>query len=243
MVQKNYMTTKQEDMIAEQQLAKYLDKYLYDRLKSKCKSINRITDKTLQMEGIDVIIEYNNGNLVNIDEKAQLHYIDVCRNTFVFEIDFIGRDNILHQGWLYNNELKTDTYMLIWPKETIYNEVIKSIDNNKEQLNKIKEILRNINRDDFVSVECYLIKRDTIKEYLSSKGWNFQRILKKADEIRHNKKYKRTFVPETDDFYFYFSEPFNYRESPINIVIKKDVLKELAHKKYNVTKDYLQLIP
>lgn len=242
MIKNNSMTTKEEDMTAEQELAKYLDKYLYDRLKLKCKTISRITDKTLQMEGLDVIIEYDNGDLVNIDEKAQLHYIDVCRKTFVFEVDFIGRNNTLHPGWLYNNELKTDTYMLIWPQETVYNSVIKSIDNNVEQLNKIKGILRNIKCDDFVSVECYLIKRDTIKEYLSSNGWNSERILEKSAELRHNKKYKRTFVSETDDFYFYFSEPFNYRESPINIVIKKDVLKELAHKRYMVKKDSLQLI-
>lgn len=242
MLESNNMTTKEEDMTAEQQLAKYLDKYLYNRMKSKCKNINRITDKNLQMHGIDVIIEYDNGDLVNIDEKAQLHYIDVCRNTFVFEIDFIGRDNVLHPGWLFNNELKTDTYMLIWPKETIYNEVIKSIDNNVEQLNKIKKILRNIKCDDFVSVECYLIKRDTIKEYLSSNGWNSERILEKSAELRHNKKYKRTFLSETNSFYFYFSEPFNYRETPINIVIKKDVLKKLAHKKYVVKKDSLESI-
>lgn len=236
-IKENDMTTKEEDMTAEQELAKFLDEYLYSRLKSKCKDIKRITDKKQQMEGIDVIIEYHDGNHVNIDEKAQLHYIDICLPTFAFEINFIGRDDRLHEGWLYNHDLKTDTYMLIWPEKTSYHEEIKLIKNHAEQLNKIKEILRNIKYEDFESVDCYLIKREKIREYLSSYGWDEQRIMEKARELRNAKKYERTFLEETDKFYFYFSKPFKYRESPINIVIKKQELRKLAHKKYVITKE------
>lgn len=233
------MTTKEEDMISEQELAKYLDKYLYNRVSSKCKNIKRITDQKQQMDGIDVIIDYNNGSHVFIDEKAQLHYLDVCRKTFIFEINFIDRRNQLHLGWLFNHDLKTDTYMLIWPEKTIYHEIIKSIDDNDSQLNKIKDILRNIKCDDFEMVECYLIKREKIKNFLASYNWDEQRILEKAKILRKYEQYGRNYISETDSFYFYFSSPLNYRESPINIVIKKKELAKLAHKRYIVTKPQL----
>ena len=239
MIETNHMTTKQEDMRAEQELAKFLDIYLYDKQKLKCKHIERISDKTQQMEGKDVIIEYDDGSQVIIDEKAQLHYMDICLDTFVFEIDFIGRDNNLHTGWLYNHDLKTDTYMLIWPNKTSYHSIINSVP-KKEQLRKIKEILPKIKYDDFESVDCYLIKRNVIKEYLAHNDWDEESILLKAKELRKSKTYGRTFLTGLEDFYFYFSEPFNYRESPINIVIRKNTLTKLAHQKYVVTKKELQ---
>lgn len=242
MIQNNDKTTKEEDMTAEQELAKFLDTYLYDRLKSKCKDIKRITDKTLQMAGIDVRIEYLNEIHVNLDEKAQLHYMDICTDTFSFEIDFIGRDGNLHPGWLYNPDLKTDTYMLIWPKETSYHAIIQATDKS-EQLNTIKKILRKIKCDDFKSVDCYLIKREEIKNFLASKKWDKERILEKAEELRASNKYGRTFVPETNLFYFYFSDSRYYNESPINIIIRKEKLRDLAHKKYVVSKDDLQIMP
>lgn len=236
------MTTKKEDMSAEQQLAKYLDKYLYSKLQPMCKNITRITAKEQQTKGIDVQIEYENGDIVNIDEKAQLHYIDVCRDTFVFEIDFIGQDNELHPGWLYNPDMQTDTYMLLWPKQTKYHERICSIHKTKDKLNEIKQILRQIESEDFESVDCYLIKREKVKQYLENQGWDEARALEKGKEIRKNKKYQRTEVPETNSFYFYFSEPFHYREAPINIVMKKNVLEQLAHKRYVITKEKLYTI-
>ncbi len=234
-------TTKEEDMAAEKELTKFLDTYLYDRLKSKCKKIKRITDKTQQIQGIDVMIEYENNHPVIIDEKAQLHYIDVCRKTFAFEIDFIGRDDNLHLGWLYNDDLKTNTYMLIWPEKTSYHEMIQLTDSSK-QLSKIKEILRNIKCDDFESADCYLIKRNNIKSYLASNGWDEERILNKAKELRDSKKYGRTQLTETKPFYFYFSNPSDYREAPINIIIKRYMLRKLAHRAYRVTKNRLQFI-
>lgn len=237
MIPNSGMTTKEKDMAAEKELAKFLDEYLYKSKKEKCKAITRIEDKTKQMEGLDVVIEYNDGSYVNIDEKAQLHYMDVCLPTFAFEINFIGRDNNLHEGWLYNNELKTDTYMLIWPEITVYHDEIRAIEENKDRLKRIREILPNINYQDFERIECYLIKREKIKEYLAYNKWDEQRIKQKAEILRKSNKYGKTLVEETGNFYFYFSDPYKYRESPINIVIKKSELKELAYQKYVVTKN------
>lgn len=239
MITNHEMTTKEKDMVAEQELAKYLDNYLYKKNIEKCKSITRIQDKAMQMEGLDVVIEYENGMQVNIDEKAQLHYMDVCLPTFAFEISFIGRDNELHEGWLYNPNLKTDTYMLIWPQKSIYHEEIVAIKDKTKQLKKIREILPHIHYQDFEQVDCYLIKREKIKEYLASNNWDEQRIKEKVKRLREAKQYGKTAVASTNDFYFYFSDSTKYREAPINIVIRKNKLRELAYKEHIVEKTEL----
>lgn len=236
MIPNHEMTTKEKDMAAEKELAKYLDNYLYKKQMEKCKRITRIEDKTKQIEGLDVVIEYENGMQVKIDEKAQLHYMDICLPTFAFEISFIGRDNELHEGWLYHANLKTDTYMLIWPQRSIYHEEIVAIKEKTKQLKRIREILPNIHYQDFEKVECYLIKREAIKEYLAANKWEEQRMKEEARRLREAKQYGKTPIANTNDFYFYFSDFTKYREAPINVVIRKNKLKELAYKKYIVEK-------
>ena len=237
MFEKN-MTTRKDDMSAEQQLAKFLDMHLYSEFSSKCKCITRITDKTQQMQGIDVIIDYDNHDSVYIDEKAQLHYMDTCLETFAFEVSFVGNDNLLHKGWLHNHDLKTDTYILIWPKETIYHNIILSCDKNKRK-DLIRDLLKTLKYDDFEKVECYFIKRETIKKFLETHGWNEERILAQASKIREKNKYFKTSIEGISSFYFYFSPPSSYGEQPINIVIRKNVLHDLAYNRFVVTKDKL----
>lgn len=237
----NNISTKKDDMTAEQQLAKYLDIYLYNRLPEHFKNFTRISDKVYQMQGIDFTIDYDDNGSHFIDEKAQLHYMDICLNTFAFEINFIGRDDFLHDGWLFNHDLKTDAYMLIWPQETVYHKAIISID-KKYRRTKIRNILKSLDFNDFETVECYLIKRDSIKGFLEDNGWDEQRIFDKADELRAKRQfYKSPADDNIDSFYFYFSSPDIYQEAPVNIVIRKNVLRRLAYKRFIVKKSGVHL--
>lgn len=237
MYEKN-MTTRRDDMSAEQQLTKFLDIYLYNKISPDYKFVTRITDKAQQLQGIDVMLGCNNGDSIYIDEKAQLHYLDKCLDTFAFEISFVGVDETVRKGWLYNHDLKTDTYMLIWPIETIYHNKIISLDSSKRK-DKVRELLKTIKYDDFEKLECFFIKKDAIKKFLADNGWDEQKVLNKACEIREKKLLGKTPLTGIYSFYFYFTPVSNYSEAPINIVIRKKFLYNLAYKRFLVTKDKL----
>lgn len=211
------------DMNAEQHLAKYLDEYFYNRLsqESKYKSIIRISDKELQLKGVDVIVETQN-NKYYIDEKAQLYYINQGLPTFAFEVDFINRNNELSPGWLYNNDLLTDYFFLIWPYAT-------------------KNDLSKITVDDFTFLDCLMVRKKNIQGYLASCGWDKPSVLSKAKEIRHSNRRNKIEVGQKG-FYFYFSEYKNYSEQPINIVIRKRILQKLAARNYKISKTEMKKI-
>ena len=61
------------DMAAEQELAKFLDRYLYEPLLSEggFTSITRVVDVEMQKKGVDVSVSTAE-RTVGIDEKAQL---------------------------------------------------------------------------------------------------------------------------------------------------------------------------
>ena len=223
--------TKKDDMSVEQELTKFLDIYFYNKLYAKCKHITRITDKDQQIKGVDIIIDYENFPSVYIDEKAQMHYMDTCLNTFAFEISFIDNSNNQASGWLF---------MLIWPLETIYHNQIISITDELSRKNTVRDLLKTMQYMDFKKLECYLIKRESVKKFLSRNGWNEQKILEMSDKLRTNNKYGKTPVLESNSFYFYYSKPLEYGEAPINIVIRKNILYNLAYKRYLITPDYVK---
>jgi hypothetical protein len=212
------MSRKVIDMGAEQELAKFLDVYFYDWLLKNYKFtyVKRNKDKQLQIQGVDVILESKDCNY-NIDEKAQLYYINKSLPTFAFEVDFINRNNELAQGWLFNNDLLTDYYFLIWPNAT------------QNDLSKIKA-------EDFTTLDCLMISKKKIQSYLQSKGWSNKRIFEKARELRNGTSSGKISIQGENDFYFYFSESKYYSEQPINIIIRKNVLIYLADQHYNITK-------
>ena len=66
------------DMAAEEQLAVFLDRYLYARFPDAAAGteIRRIADRGEQLEGTDVRFIRRDGRVRNIDEKAQLYYLN-----------------------------------------------------------------------------------------------------------------------------------------------------------------------
>ncbi|OEH86387.1 hypothetical protein BHU72_13270 [Desulfuribacillus stibiiarsenatis] len=217
------MTRRKLDMNAEQHLANFLDKNFYPWFKDKYnfKSVTRSKEQSMQIKGIDVSIETRNSELVNIDEKAQLYYINKGLPTFAFELNFINRRNDLAEGWLLNDELDTDYYLLVWPYAT-------------------HTSLKTLTEEDITKLECILIKKSKIHEYLIAKGWDKNRIYHKADGIRNVDTYGRIAIEGEDNFYFFYSDPTKYTESPINLVIKKYVLKKLSKGIFVVTKDEVE---
>lgn len=218
------MSRKAIDMGAEHELSLFLDEYFYNRLlqNNKIVSFERIKDKSLQLQGIDVIITTKKST-VNIDEKAQLYYINQGLPTFAFEVNFLNKNGALSPGWLYNKNLLTDYFVLIWLTATHNN-------------------LQEIKAEDFINAECMMIKKTEIINYLSGVGYTEKLIEKIAMDLRSQEQYGKYIIPDQTDFYFYLSPPDNYSEQPINIVIRKDLLIRLAVRIYVVSKNKLARI-
>lgn len=206
------------DMSAEKELGKFLDSYFYPCL---MKDFNigtyRVEDINYQFMGVDVCLHINNVEYY-LDEKSQLYYINKNLPTFAFEIDFINTSNQLSQGWLFNKELITNYYLLVWPYATT----------NK---------LSGIQSENFTKVECLIIDRTKIINYLNFRGWDYDNISNKAFDIRMENTIGKISIPNENNFYFYHSDPNIYSEQPINIVIRKNILLELAEVGYVVSRN------
>lgn len=227
-------SNRKQDMRAERVLGEFMDTSFYSKLHDKEGnriSYKRITDAATQCQGIDVIIEVANKRIL-IDEKATLYYSNLMIPTFAFEVNSIQKSaSEPVVGWLLNDELKTDYYMLIWP-------------NVKCKENKLKNVwervsLDSLKKDDFTIVEAMLIKKKSILDYLESERWRKDRIISYANQIRtryeNDSEDNRLAIHEKNNFYFYFTKKL--AEKPINIVIRKDILRQLADASYFISNE------
>lgn len=211
------MSQRDIDMQAEQALAKFLDHHLYHELlrERKFASFQRVTSIAQQKQGIDIIAR-SADQVAFIDEKAQLHYINNTRPTFAFELEFYIKGRRI-EGWFLNRSLKTTHYLLLWP-------------------NAKTEDLTVIRDADFTVVEGIVISRQRIKKYLAQKGFDEDALKAKAEDLRS----KRVSGPQPTSYAgikFYVSPSSEYLENPINIVISKKILAQIADAHYSISQD------
>ena len=203
-------TNRAIDTNAEQEMGIFLDKYLYDRLNVK---YDRKTDKDNQLKGIDIVL----GNK-KIDEKAALSYINVPIKTFSFEISFINRANNVHQGWLFNDELETEYYMIIYPNGSVSD-------------------VKSVKAEDFDNVECLLISKKKILDYI---GDEKDYILEMNDWLREKEHNGKFVIEDTYKYNMFVSQYL--KEKPVNILIGKNNLYKLATRIYKVSKSELKKV-
>lgn len=208
---------RKEDHSAENELALFMDKFLYERFPtgSAFSSIRRVQDKEEQLNGVDVEFIGTDGRVYCVDEKAQLHYLNQNLPTFALELLSYqkGYDTV---GWLCNNKLKTDFFMLIWPSATT-------------------DDYEGITWDQFTKVDCLLIQKQKILKMLASKGLTVERMLSDARDIRASGRKGKIPIPGIKGIYYFASYPRKYQEAPINIIVSKPILKDLAQRRYIVT--------
>lgn len=93
------------DLRKEKQLSRLLDVYYEKSLVYY--DICRVHDMKSQMAGIDLMFTHKQTKVIfNIDEKAQLDYINEDLPTFAFELGYYK------EGWLFDQHKKTDFYSL-----------------------------------------------------------------------------------------------------------------------------------
>jgi hypothetical protein len=199
----------EDDLNSEQEVAKFLDKYFYQK---KMISFKRITDVDSQYEGIDIILSYNDLKNILVDEKAQCSYVNKNLPTFAFEVNFI-KNNKLCDGWLFSNNKKTEYYFLVWIKA------------KKE---------KHFTFEDIIELNCILVERKEIIDYLSKYSIDKNKSYEIAEHLRETKttKFSNT---NFEGFNFNFSNHLS--EKPVNIVIQKEVLINLAHGMFVVKPD------
>ena len=203
------MSKFQSDLAQEEILSKYLDK-IY---KEKKIEFERIFDLDLQHQGIDLKI-FVNSNQYLIDEKAQLHYINSELPTFTFELSYM-KNNILKNGWLFDENKKTEYYFLI---TGIY---------LKENKTKLKT------SDDIKKLKITSVNRNKMIQHLDSIGLNISSLQKYDNHFRMNNSYGKNEITELDKYsegLIYFSEQLV--EKPINIQLRLEYLiqSEVAKK-------------
>lgn len=190
-----------EDKRKEEMFGAWLDNHFYIKMIGKYKSITRNADATMQKCGVDVIIEKNDGNIIYIDEKATLQYINKNIPTFAFEI---RNTTSGARGWLYNPNYITDYYLLAWPNATDE---------------------RIPNAESFTDTEVMSIKRSSVIQLLLDNGLTEQGILDLVEQYqsRISETNKFEIAPGiTLNFNQFLAE------RPINVVVKKNILSQYA---------------
>lgn len=210
------MAKKTEERLSDEHkesvVAQFLDLYLYPKLKSI--STQRIIEKELQVRGVDLAMPC--GNIIKyVDEKAGTDnkYLDGSLYRFCVELSTLNINGNLMEGWFANTNLLTTHYLFVW---------IRDVKDGK---------LTCV--DDIKKVEACLVPKSKIYEYLFKKGWNRERLMEKAHNIRYNED--RKFFE--DGLKFYFAE--HKKEKPIGVTIPINVYKRLADFHYTVTPDFI----
>lgn len=208
-----------DDMSAEAQLGLFLDTYLYKSFphQEAFSHIERVHNKAEQLAGVDVRFTCKDGTVYDVDEKAQLYYLNCDLPTFAFEIQFLREDRET-VGWLCNDSLFTDFYLLIWPYA-------------------IQNTPKGIFWDQFTKADCLLVQKDRVLSLLEKEGLTPKKMLADASSLRKNGRTGKVVIPGVKGIYYYASDPYKYREAPINIIIAKEKLLGIAQRRYIVTPD------
>ncbi len=185
------------DLRKEKQLSHLLDVY-YERSLVYYDTC-RVYDMKSQMIGIDLLFTHKQTrDIFNIDEKAQLDYINEDLPTFAFELGYYKEDSY-KEGWLFDKHKKTDFYSLA---TAIY----------EDEPNK------------FTSCKITLVNRKMLLAFLSKKAITKKVLTDYCDAyIEHHGKLKIRELNSRNEGYLYFSKN-NKTEKPINLILKLDFL-------------------
>jgi len=213
------MSNRRSDTRGEKALALFLDRYFYPQL-CEVESLadpKRVFDVNEQKTGTDILLTDFNGRTIKVDEKAQLHYINAPRRTFAFELSYYSdKINDITDGWFVSDNNKTDAYVLVW------------IDSARtEKLNRIVE-------EDFQEVTIALIGKQKIINYLKQRGYPVHKLKKLSHDLRECQNETNAYMLSKDVFMYYSKK--GYDEKPINVVIDKTILSELAYGLYKVNR-------
>lgn len=198
-------------MEAERELAKFLDKHLYSQ--HIFTRAERTNNASTQIDGSDIILTIPSLGIRDavVDEKASIYYINKDLRTFVLEVSFLNRSLHYSEGWFIDGSLSTEYYLMQWIKA------------NVDDPWKVKE-------NNITEIECVLVSKAKLKAYFEAEGYNKERLLQIAQEMRAS---NQTMIAPTDKPYrFYFTQKL--AEKPVNILLDKQEYIRLGELHYFV---------
>ncbi len=188
------------DYKSEEAVAGFLNQYFYPQYVS---NFQRFTDLECQYKGIDVQFDFKDKLKLKVDEKTAAHYVNKNLPTFAFELNFIGTNRQLQEGWFFDTKKETEYYLLSWIWAT-------------------KE--KGFTVDDISKLEIVLIERKTIHAMLEKYRLTAKEAYTIAASLRKNNQTGASFKDYSKPYYFFYT---NYlSEKPINLIIKKNKLIE-----------------
>ncbi|MDU3878332.1 MAG: hypothetical protein E7G82_02710 [Veillonella sp.] len=253
------------DLKSERAVNEFLQKYLYSYLVDDgiIDSFNSNTTLDQQHKGIDTIMYIINDETeeaarsINIDEKAAIHYArnnlgDKPLSTFAFEVSYL-KNGELKRGWLTNEKYKeTHAYFLCWlwikSDANKYNLVCEDILKIEVlSIPKVKTrdklIMRAMGSKD---VKTFESKADILRKKMKDRGvyrleleHQLDSLINALDDIPD---YNKTHLQFDTDLLiatkypqWVLTLPEKLYEQPLNIVIKREELINLANSYWIVT--------
>ena len=135
--------------------------------------------------------------------------------TFAFELSFLLYDGTEVEGWLTDAAKETQYYLLLWPFARLVEPVTRPPE--------FKEITK---------LRYFLVKRSDIISLLLSRGFDRNALLQKAREMRAvvkgNDDNQRLKALDKEKYGFYFMYTYFLAEKPVNVVIPRRMLEEIA---------------
>lgn len=180
-----------------------------------------VHDRARQLKGIDAIGNIGNEN-INVDVKAIASQL----NTFCFEIS--GNVSTNQIGWLINPNLETTHYLIVY-------HTVKGAEKNYRLGKRIMTV------NNVVETEAMLIEKKKLSHFIEQQlGEDIPHIVKEIRNmnlegrgvVRFDKNLKPSTKSVKADAYPTIS--LGLKEQPINVVVRKEQLKNLAIKHWVV---------
>jgi len=202
---KSYVTNKQNDMNRETKVSDLLTNSFF---KPYLHSSDPITDKDKQISGIDL-----ESPVGNIDLKSAVTRLDGGLNTFCIELFFINSVGKSQKGWFLNSDSQTDYYSFNFFKNRALVENNNLNPRDYSYLNSVEDI---------GIAEIILVKKSKLKEFLKPY------LEEKSNLDKMNEMFTKQISKHVIDNNVSISHSFKLREAPINLLVSKSKLIELA---------------
>ena len=211
---------RERDSFVEHEISKFLDKCIFNT--KWFTDVKRFTNHNDQINGKDIVFTLAEKDLYNaiVDEKAQADskYIGNAIPTFVLELSFLSKGKELTEGWFVQDN-DTQFYLFIW--------IIEVFDNSEEAKYYLKE-------ENIKTIDYCLVSKKLLRDELEKFNYTVNELRRKSKEIRDNGIFGQIDKGKNKDFYFFFTE--DKIEKPVNIVIYKRKLIQMARFSKRVTR-------